>query len=257
MKKFLLPLIALFLTSTLVFAQEADAPQIDSSTGESTSSLKDKMNTRAGGNIIAEIPAGDLADYLSAAVGAQFVFEADIPLTDSIRFGAAINAAYLYGMTDSDVLDSYSNLRGGIGAFVRIPAGNTFIIQPGIDWNASVQFVSDPDSQLNSPYTDQAISISCGFRFAPLGLCDGKLELNICPEFVMSPEKNYNANFAGIRLGAVYKVKTNAEDEAKRAQAVKEYKAAKEEAAKAKAEAKAAAAEAKPAEDTAEAPAAQ
>lgn len=243
MKKVFLSLTAIFLLSGLSFAQEeAPAP-------ETKPSFSESLSTRAGINFVYDLPVGDLADFIKGATGPQLLFEGDIPLNNSLKLGASLSASYLYGITDSDVLDSFSCIRAGAGVFVRIPASQSVVFQPELDWGTSIFIVTDPEDKLSSPYFDQYLTLSCALRYAPVSLGEGKLEFNICPAFTLGPESGYNANFAGVRAGFVYKIKSTAAEEEARVKAVEEYKAARAAAAEKKAAEKEAKAAAKAAEE--------
>lgn len=193
--KHLLATIVISIFSTLCFAQ----------------------NIRAGAFGAYEVCAGTLHDYISSSMGGGVSAEAGytIPLLFNLEGGPALHAAFNTNPVNDDSLESMKSLKLDAGFFVRLPAFiEGLIFSPEVDYGVLIYFPKTKEgyknsSEVNSVYTDQFFQLGLGLRYSNPSILNNKLEFELTPTYLFSPEKEASVHFAGLRLGVQYRILEN------------------------------------------------
>lgn len=196
MKKLLL-IFALALAYTCsAFSQESEQP-----------AAKNGVGVRLGFLANAQPSVGEMSEYVTLNIGAGFSAEIDLPvkLPAGIQLGIPASIYANFSISNTDMISSMWNLQPSTGIYARIKfLNNQLIIQPQIDYGASLNFLTVNDyysKYIKNFYLDQMLQFALNIRYASEKIMDGNLEFSLTPYYMLSPEQNEFVTYAGVRLG--------------------------------------------------------
>ena len=154
---------------------------------------------------------GELAEYITAALGGgagiEYTLPLDLPVLD-IGFSTRAEAQALLPKTDS-LVKGGCDITVSAGAFVRIPfllGKVTAAFQPELSYGLVLHSIKADDEDVGSLYADQIICLSAGLRVSMPKL--EKLELELAPQCSAIFEKSDFIFQPGLRFGAVWHFET-------------------------------------------------
>ena len=203
-------LILLFTSGVLTFSFAQDVGFDDDIDSGFSYDIGDSA-LRLGCSFTWQTAFGDLSffvgNHLGGAVKTEYDFR--LPVPNFLKFGVSTKVRANFGFLKDDILLSFWNVQAAPGLYARFSfLEETFIIQPELSYGAQFNFPEknpEYNNDLKKLYVDQMLEMSLGFRFSPEKLFNGNIELGVTPFYILGPEKNSSAHYAGAELSVFYK----------------------------------------------------